>query len=837
MNLEQQLELEITYKHRAESIIRQIYEDTPEYSKGLQVVTRRTVQSLIDNYTEIFMNIQSKQRGRGATPVYHYILHQLFEYMSPRELAEICGLFIISTAIRDSFKRENVSRYLTMNCDDLKNEINIVIYTTKYSDYGKEIKRNLERNLCKLKTSYLRKEWLNKYYNDKEYTPLDFEPVAFRSFVTFLLYTMEETGIIKISTNNSKYPIIEPSEEVESLMEKCKEFQIDEAYKKCPLIIPPLPYSKEQAGGYYGALQGCNSLLRLRRSPSIFQQSYLKQLRHIDMDDVYNVLNSIQQTAWKVNNKILDVLDGFATREVSIDCIPMFHQVELPLVDNWDELSTDQKNEIKKQRFLIHKSNVKNASIFSRFKATITGAKEFSVYDKFYHAWNMDWRGRIYPHSTLLSPQGMDLEKALLLFAEPKPLENIDNLKYFYRHGAGLCGVDKVSYEEREKYIQEGHELWINIANNPYEYTEWSKMDEPFQFLAWCFEYKSLQDYIAINKTAKGWVTGIVIAFDGSCSGLQHFSAILRDEVGASAVNLLPSDTPQDIYGIVAKKVNERLQQDAINGTLDYFDEDKNSYKLGTTTLAQQWLSFGVTRKVTKRPVMTLAYGASKFGYKEQIMDDTITPAISDKGCTIFSKPIQAGLYMAEVIWDCVKDTVVSAVSGMQYLKDLTKLVVSNDEVVSWSTPFGLPVQQDYLKNDIDIKKVTINGRQVRVYNITPTCNIDKRQQVSAVAPNFIHSLDACHLQMVVKESVANGITSFALIHDSFGCCLEDSDRFNCIIRQQMVKLYTDNDVLEDFTEEMKMYIPEDEWENIPELPARGSFNLENILKSEYCFS
>ena len=128
--------------------------------------------------------IHSKQRGKGAAPVYHYILHQLFEYMSTRELAEICGVFIISTAIRDAFKRENVSRYLTMNCDDLKNEINIVIYTTKYSDYGKEIKRNLERNLGKLKTSYLRKEWLNKYYNDKEYTPLDFESVAFRSFVT-----------------------------------------------------------------------------------------------------------------------------------------------------------------------------------------------------------------------------------------------------------------------------------------------------------------------------------------------------------------------------------------------------------------------------------------------------------------------------------------------------------------------------------------------------------------------------------------------------------------------------------------------------------------------------
>ena len=59
-------------------------------------------------------------------------------------------------------------------------------------------------------------------------------------------------------------------------------------------------------------------------------------------------------------------------------------------------------------------------------------------------------------------------------------------------------------------------------------------------------------------------------------------------------------------------------------------------------------------------------------------------------------------------------------------------------------------------------------------------------------------------------SEIALDITSFALIHDIFGCCLEDAHKFNCIIRQQMVQLYTDNNVLEDFTEEMKMYIPED---------------------------
>ncbi|WP_202979873.1 DNA-directed RNA polymerase, partial [Xylella fastidiosa] len=73
------------------------------------------------------------------------------------------------------------------------------------------------------------------------------------------------------------------------------------------------------------------------------------------------------------------------------------------------------------------------------------------------------------------------------------------------------------------------------------------------------------------------------------------------------AVNLLPSETVQDIYGIVAQKVNEILKQDAINGTpnemITVTDKDtgeiSEKLKLGTSTLAQQWLAYGVTRSVT----------------------------------------------------------------------------------------------------------------------------------------------------------------------------------------------------------------------------------------------
>ncbi|UYD60857.1 RNA polymerase [Aeromonas phage avDM11-UST] len=123
-----------------------------------------------------------------------------------------------------------------------------------------------------------------------------------------------------------------------------------------------------------------------------------------------------------------------------------------------------------------------------------------------------------------------------------------------------------------------------------------------------------------------------------------------RDEVGGRAVNLLPSETVQDIYGIVAKKVNEILQRDVISGTDDELvtETDKTTGEitektvLGTRTLAGQWLAYGVNRSVTKRSVMTLAYGSKEFGFRQQVLEDTIRPAIDSGKGLMFTIPNQA---------------------------------------------------------------------------------------------------------------------------------------------------------------------------------------------------
>jgi len=100
----------------------------------------------------------------------------------------------------------------------------------------------------------------------------------------------------------------------------------------------------------------------------------------------------------------------------------------------------------------------------------------------------------------------------------------------------------------------------------------------------------------------------IPIALDGSCSGIQNLSLAFRDEIGAAAVNILPSDVPSDIYKIVADKSIKVLEQLASRkGTVAQTSEEED--EVSDAELAQWWLDYGMSRKVTKRNCMTFPYG------------------------------------------------------------------------------------------------------------------------------------------------------------------------------------------------------------------------------------
>ena len=73
------------------------------------------------------------------------------------------------------------------------------------------------------------------------------------------------------------------------------------------------------------------------------------------------------------------------------------------------------------------------------------------------------------------------------------------------------------------------------------------------------------------------------------------------------------------------------------------------------------------------------------------------------------------------------------------------------------------------------------------------------------------------------------------MIHDSFGTDMSHAGDLFRIIREQFVKLYDGQDYLKQFMEDISYLIDEDA--ELPQQPAFGKLNIEQVKKSNFCFA
>jgi DNA-directed RNA polymerase len=86
--------------------------------------------------------------------------------------------------------------------------------------------------------------------------------------------------------------------------------------------------------------------------------------------------------------------------------------------------------------------------------------------DTIYMPHNLDFRGRAYPIPPHLNHIGDDLSRALLIFAEGKPL-GIQGLRWLKIHLANLYGYDKAPFADRVKWAEENMAHIKESATNP----------------------------------------------------------------------------------------------------------------------------------------------------------------------------------------------------------------------------------------------------------------------------------------------------------------------------------------------------------------------------------
>jgi DNA-directed RNA polymerase len=478
-----------------------------------------------------------------------------------------------------------------------------------------------------------------------------------------------------------------------------------------------------------------------------------------------------------------------------------------------DEAEKQEFRNWSKKRGEIYTFNNRTVSKRIQVERTLQIAEQYTTYDEFYYVWQNDFRSRKYASSTFMSPQSADWSKALLLFKTGKPINNWDDARWLCIHGANLYGNDKVTLDQRESWAWDNADEIKRVADNPYDNVWWLDADKPFQFLGWCLEFNGLV------KQGWGFMSHLPTSADGSCNGLQHLSAILRDERGGRATNLIPATLPQDIYTEVAEEAMKAVVRDAEQGEI----------------LAKKFIEFGINRSLTKRPVMIVPYSGTIHACRTYI-DEAIRDRIEKGDPDIFGDDLfNASTYLSKHVWSAINGVIQSARQVMDYIKDVGAVYAEHNRHMEWITPTNWLVMQNY--NEVDKKRIWthINGSTVQlIFNKDRDNEVSKRRTASGASPNFIHSMDAAAMTKTINSCRKQGITDFAMVHDSYGTHSSDMPRLSEILREEFVRLYTEHDVLTELRNHATVTLGTDD---VPQPPATGNLDLQNILKSQYFFA
>nr|DAU76325.1 MAG TPA: DNA directed RNA polymerase [Caudoviricetes sp.] len=673
-----------------------------------------------------------------------------------------------------------------------------------------------------------RKEYLQKVISDADeewfvWSKADMLHVGVK-LIDLFRSTTGDIQIRAVRQGRHKIDLVEPSDGLLNACERIRELKEDLTCTWYPMIIPPVPWSSENVsrGGYVS--HHVTPYPLVKASKKAYRRLLQEKATAGDLDTVLTAVNAMQETPWRVNKRVLDALAYVYERNIECGKLPRADNLEPdPAPPGYELLAADDPRikEYRRYRAIIHEQN--RRSVGKRVLAirAIHMAERFAEFERIYFPHDLDSRGRAYPKPNPLNPQGPDYVKGLLEFADGKPLGQ-SGLYWLGVHGANCFGQDKLPIDQRAAWARENIDDIRMVARAPKIYPWWTQADNPVQFLAFCFEYAEAFD----NPTQ--FLSHLHVDLDATCSGLQHFSAMLRDEVGGYHVNMTPNKVRQDVYGAVAAEALLIFERDRASGG------DRSG-------MADAWLkSAMMDRSVSKRPVMVKPYAGtltSCLEYVRSAVDDKLKGghALPWAKEDMFSFK----LYGGQVVWEAIPRVVVAADGAMRWLSAVARAVGKSqpeEKRIEWTTPVGFPVWQ--YKFDMKSKQIetVLDGRRYAPSLVEETDRLDSRQMASATPPSFVHSMDGAHLQLTVARSVQAGLTHFALVHDSFGVHAADIPTFSRIIREAFVEMYQ-RDVLADFYESALPFISEKLREDIPPIPDKGNLDLQGILENEFFFS
>ena len=544
------------------------------------------------------------------------------------------------------------------------------------------------------------------------------------------------------------------------------------------------------------------SIKSMRRSD---REWIIENLSEGKAEEAKHAGNKTQSVPYKVNKRVLAIARKAIANPQGVLGLPPHGpkpRPEFPFGDDFDKHSATVE---ELDKFSFWKYQMKAWYTYERTRvgkkigllSKINDLVKYQDEEKLYFPVFFDWRGRMYFRSTL-NPQSTDCVKGCLDFAEPKRLGR-EGLFWLKVQVANCCGYDKKDFHLRVQWVDEHWKEIKNFLDHPFD-VEPPEEDTAFTLLQAGY---ALEEALAMPNPYD-YECSVPVALDATCSGLQHYSALLRDSVGGTYTNLIDTkvkDEKEDIYKQVAGYAKANLNT---------FTED--------IVIQEYWKAKEIPRSMAKRPVMTYVYGSTLKSNIKYVVEAFQSEGL--EGIDDYS-PARLAVSLGKALRSGVENTVPKAAEGMRYLKNLVRV---SKAPLRWITPAGIPVINWSERYDIKIVKIRSMGVRA-VYFRRNTREYDKHSAANGISPNFIHSLDSSHLCKVINAFDGDILP----IHDSFATHACDAGRLHDVLLETFVDMYKEENILD----RLKVFNTFET--EVPE-PSHGTMDIECVRTSRFAF-
>lgn len=624
------------------------------------------------------------------------------------------------------------------------------------------------------------------------------------------------------------------TESAQAEIDGLKDLIADRVAKFRPMVCRPLPWRGMFGGGYLTQHYQRRSMLVKGRMSFRDRVEYGQRL---DSDSIFlKALTAIQDTPFVVNQDVLALATSIYDGNRAIMGVPSRSAAKGRKTKSLAAAAQANRVEAGRRSKLLS------------VEATLRTAAEFSGYSQIFMPYNLDFRGRAYCLVSTLNPQGTDLQKAMLLFATPVKLGSSGH-KWLKIHAANCYGhgLDKDSKQARIAWVDRNTKLIKMVANGSIHSRRFLELmrdkdrapEDPMLFYAVCRELVQL--YGKSDAEIAAFESRIPVSVDGSNNGLQHYAALLRNTTLAEKVNLhrlSEDDSPADVYRDVAQGMVQYLKRGKLACAKDLsvrLGVDEKVVRKAIRVIVK--LDDALLRKLVKRPTMTQPYSVTSYGMSEQIKDVVDDLFTADKGSA-------AGrILVSEDVFDILAVVVFhgflvglethcsAAKVGMDFLKSVA---ARKGDTLTWTTPSGFLARQRYNTVEYQTVKSRVGFRSLSVRYGVITDSLDDRKQISAVAPNFVHSMDASHMMLTIDSLLGNPgfVPNFFMIHDSFGTSAGQLGELDEAIRAEFVRMYSDNQ-FQRFIDQVDLG---DDAGSV-EIPAFGDFDIDDVNQATYFFA